>query len=91
MNEDAKNIVGNRSRRKPRRFRFYDRLLLSIIKSDTTKIPRVMSQLFTSVSMPRILSFLDEKSSIMQEIEIFSQLPIRLFLKHAWKNFFSAK
>jgi lycopene beta-cyclase len=91
MNEDAKNIVGNRSRRKPRRFKFYDRLLLSIIKSDTTKIPRVMSQLFASVTMPRILSFLDEKSSIIQEIKIFSQLPIRLFLKHAWKNFFSAK
>jgi lycopene beta-cyclase len=91
MNEDAKNIVGNRSRRKPRRFRFYDRLLLSIIKNDTAKIPRVMSQLFASVSMPHILNFLDEKSSLMQEIKIFSQLPIRLFLKHAWKNFFSTK
>ena len=91
MNEDAKNIVGNRNRRKPRRFRFYDRLLLSIIKSDTAKIPRVMSQLFASVSMPHILNFLDEKSSLMQEIKIFSQLPIRLFLKHAWKNFFSTK
>ena len=91
MNEDARQIVGGMSRKKPTRFRFYDRLLLSIIKNDTAKIPFVMSQLFKSVSMPRILAFLDEKSTLSQEINIFSQLPIRLFLKHAWKNFFSAK
>jgi len=77
--------------KKPTRFRFYDRLLLSIIKNDTAKIPFVMSQLFKSVSMPRILSFLDEKSTLSQEIKIFSQLPIRLFLIHAWKNLFSAQ
>ena len=91
MNEDARQIVGGMSRKKPTRFRFYDRLLLSIINNDTAKIPFVMSQLFKSVSMPRILAFLDEKSTLSQEIKIFSQLPIRLFLKHAWKNFFSAK
>jgi lycopene beta-cyclase len=91
MNEDARQIVGGMSRKKPTRFRFYDRLLLSIIKNDTAKIPFVMSQLFKSVSMPRILAFLDEKSTLSQEINIFCQLPIRLFLKHAWKNFFSAK
>ncbi len=91
MNEDARQIVGGMSRKKPMRFRFYDRLLLSIIKNDTAKIPFVMSQLFKSVSMPRILAFLDEKSTLSQEIKIFSQLPIRLFLKHAWKNLFSAQ
>ena len=91
MNEDAQQIVEGKSRKKAKRFRFYDRLLLSIIKNDTAKIPFVMSQLFKSVSMPRILAFLDEKSTLSQEIHIFIQLPIRLFLKHAWKNFFSAK
>ena len=91
MNQDAKNIVGNKSRRKPSRFRFYDRMLLSIIRSDTAKIPMVMSRLFGAVPMPQILTFLDEKSNLFQEVQIFCKLPIGLFLKHAWKHFISVK
>ena len=91
MNSDSKNIVEHKDRRKPKRFKFYDRLLISIIKHDTDKIPFVMSRLFASVPMNQILRFLDEKSNLFQEIKIFSQLPIRLFLTHAWKHLFSTK
>jgi lycopene beta-cyclase len=87
MNQDAKKIVSNKSRKRPWRFRFYDRLLISIIKTDTHKLPMVMGRLFNSISMPQILTFLDEKSTLIQEVKIFFKLPIRLFLKHLWKSF----
>jgi lycopene beta-cyclase len=91
MHQDAKNIVSNAPRKRPGRFRFYDRLLLSIIKTDTKKLPEVMNRLFHSVPMPQILQFLDEKSTFIQEVQIFARLPIRLFLTHLWKNFISIK
>ena len=87
MHQDAKNIVSNSNRKRPGRFRFYDRLLLSIIKTDTKQLPEVMRRLFNSVPMPQILMFLDEKSTLFQEIQIFCRLPIRLFLTHLWKSF----
>ena len=87
MHQDAKNIVSQVNRKKPGRFRFYDRLLLSIIKTDTKQVPEVMKRLFHSVPMPQILMFLDEKSTLFQEIQIFCRLPIRLFLTHLWKSF----
>lgn len=91
MHQDAKNIVSNTSRKRPKRFQFYDRLLLSIIKTDTQKLPEVMNRLFNSVPMPKILQFLDEKSTLIQEIQIFCGLPIRLFLTHLWKSFTRSK
>lgn len=91
MNQDAKNIVSNSIRKRPGRFRFYDRLLLSIIKTDTKKFPEVMKRLFNSVPMPQILTFLDEKSTLIQEIQIFYRLPIPLFLTHLWKSFTRSK
>ena len=91
MHEDAKNIVSNSIRKRPGRFRFYDRLLLSIIKTDTKHLPEVMKRLFNSVPMPQILMFLDEKSTLFQEIQIFCRLPIRLFLSHLWKSYTRSK
>ena len=91
MHQDAKNIVSNSIRKRPGRFRFYDRLLLSIIKTDTKQLPEVMKRLFHSVPMPQILMFLDEKSTLIQEIQIFFRLPIRLFLTHLWKSFTRSK
>ena len=91
MHQDAKNIVSNSVRKRPGRFRFYDHLLLSIIKTDTKQLPEVMKRLFRSVPMPQILMFLDEKSTLIQEIQIFCRLPIPLFLTHLWKSFTRSK
>jgi lycopene beta-cyclase len=91
MHQDSKNIVSGTSRNKPSRFRFYDRLLISIIKTDTKRVPEVMEYLFNSVPIPKILTFLDENSTIYQEISIFYKLPSRLFLMHLWKSFTRSK
>ncbi len=87
MNRDAKNILSNRNRASAIRFRFYDRILLHIIRHEIDQIPAVMSRLFRSASITQILLFLDEKSSIWQEIRMFAKLDIGLFLKHLYRSY----
>lgn len=67
------------------RFHFYDTLLLQIIRDQPEKISMIMNQLFVHNSFQHILSFLDEKTSIFEEISVFSTLPKRLFLKNVLK------
>ncbi len=67
------------------RFDFYDTLLLQIIQNKPEKVAVIMNQLFSKNSFNKILSFLDEKSRPLDEISLFSTLPIRLFLKQVLK------
>jgi lycopene beta-cyclase len=68
------------------RFRLYDILLLSILDESPDQSIRIFSALFKRNSADAILSFLDEKSGILQEMKIFSTLPKRPFLNALWKN-----
>lgn len=65
------------------RFDWYDSLLLHIIQYREEKAVLVFEQLFKRVKMPLILQFLDQKTSVWQEIQLFSKLPIFLFLRTA--------
>lgn len=67
------------------RFHFYDTLLLQIIQDQPEKVSFIMEQLFLNNSFQKILSFLDENTSFLQEISLFSTLPKRLFLKQVLK------
>ena len=67
------------------RFHFYDTLLLQIIRDQPEKISIIMNQLFVHNSFQKILSFLDENTSIFEELRLFSTLPKRLFLKNVLK------
>ena len=82
MHEDAKNRVLNLSNSTPKRFRFYDKMLLKIMQKEMIKIPAVMDRLFSRVQTPHILRFLDDKSSLVDDIKLLSQLDIPLFIKH---------
>lgn len=82
MHRDAKNKVMDQVFRPSARFAFYDSILLHMIKSENHVIPRVMDRLFQKTSFEKILRFLDEKTSLWEEVGIFSRLNIPLFLKH---------
>ena len=82
MHRDAKHRVMNQVSKRSSRFAFYDSILLHMIKSENHVIPKVMDQLFQKTFFERILRFLDEKTSIWEEISLFSRLNIPLFLKH---------
>jgi lycopene beta-cyclase len=67
------------------RFHFYDTLLLQIIQNQPEKVSVIMEQLFLKNSFQQILSFLDESTSLLQELSLFNTLPKRLFLKQVLK------
>jgi lycopene beta-cyclase len=82
MHEDAKYRAQNQLKVTPNRFRFYDKMLLKIMNNDMAKIPQVMDRLFSRVSSNRILRFLDDKSSLLEDIRLLSKLDIPLFISH---------
>ena len=63
-----------------RRFRIYDILLLQILINKPEKGKLIFEKLFKHQPIKRILKFLDEDTTLMEEIQIFSRLPIRLFM-----------
>ena len=81
--EIIRNLASSKNVEKqstPSRFRFYDALLLSIMLRKPQKVKEVMFTLFSKVSLPLILKFLDERTSVWEEVLIFSRLPKRIFL-----------
>jgi len=85
MQEDAKYRAQNRMKVTPNRFRFYDKMLLKIMNDDMAKIPQVMDRLFKRVPIHRILRFLDNKSSMKEDILLLSKLDVPLFITHLLK------
>jgi len=68
---------------RPKRFAFYDRLLLKIIETKPEKGKFIFTQLFNKVPTQKVLSFLNERSNLKSEVSIFYKLPIAVFLKGA--------
>lgn len=64
-----------------RRFRFYDALLLQMLSSTPHRGKAIFERLFSRQPATRILKFLDEKTSIWEELRIFSSLQVSWFLK----------
>jgi lycopene beta-cyclase len=64
-----------------RRFRFYDALLLHMLSSTPHRGKAIFERLFSRQPATRILKFLDEKTSIWEELRIFSRLQVSWFLK----------
>jgi lycopene beta-cyclase len=87
MVEDSKLLAASlmsattKRRMRHSRFQFYDRLLLSIIRQEPQKAVAIFEQLFKKSSIKSILKFLDENSTIAEELKIFARLPWWPFLK----------
>jgi lycopene beta-cyclase len=63
------------------RFKFYDRLLLQLLKYSPAKALHILMQFFRRVSYKHVLRFLDEDISLFQEALLFAKLPKKDFLK----------
>ena len=68
------------------RFKFYDTLLLYILEHNGVKAKSIFSHLFRRNNFKKILTFLDERTNIWNEIRIFSSLPIIPFLKALYQT-----
>ena len=63
------------------RFRFYDRLLLLILTKQPSQGKPIFEALFRKNEIKNVFQFLDEKTTLIQDIRIFLTLPIKPFLK----------
>ena len=88
ITKDCKNIVKAVAGDLPKdfergtngRFLFYDRLLLGILKKKPGMLQPIMYQLFKKQPFLRILRFLNEESTVWEEVKIFASLPWTPFL-----------
>jgi len=69
---------------KSKRFNFYDRLLLLILSRNPSQGKIIFEALFKKNKTKNILSFLDEKTNLFQDIRIFLSLPFKPFLLAVW-------
>lgn len=81
MKEGAVSTLHKNSTPKNSRFRFYDRLLLIILLNWPSQGKRIFTQLFNKHSIQTLFAFLDEKTTLVQEVKIFASLPIFPFIK----------
>ncbi len=70
------------------RFWFYDLLFLDVLHKENRIGSRLFSILFKKNDARKILKFLDEETSFLEEIKITTSLPKSRFLKALWKRVF---
>lgn len=68
------------------RFHFYDSILLRILKERKLPGKNIFTDLFQKNKPQRLLRFLDNESSLGEELKIISSLPTLPFLKAALKQ-----
>ncbi|HEY0045605.1 MAG TPA: lycopene cyclase family protein, partial [Flavobacterium sp.] len=71
------------------RHRFYDSVLLNILHNKTLSGDEVFMQLFRKNPPTKILKFLDNETSIAEDISIISSLPTLPFAKAAFRQLFT--
>jgi lycopene beta-cyclase len=72
--------------RRNKRFLFYDRVLLQVMANKKLSAAEVFSRLFAQNKIPAILEFLNEDSSLKNEIKLFWSLPSLSFLRAAFQK-----
>jgi lycopene beta-cyclase len=72
--------------RKPDRFNFYDRVLLDVLYNKRVTGKNIFTSLFKKNQPQQVLKFLDNESSITEELKIIATLPTFPFLKAALKQ-----
>ena len=70
----------------PKRFRFYDNTLLHILYNNKLQGKRIFTNLFQKNKPQSVLRFLDNETTLKEELKIISSLPTWPFLKAALKQ-----
>ena len=71
----------------PNRFIFYDKVLLDVLENKIVTGKEIFTTLFKKNKPQQVLKFLDNESSLTEELKIISTLPTLPFLKSAIKQF----
>ncbi len=62
------------------KFKFYDRLLLQILKNQPDKGKNIFQTLFQKNKAVEVLHFIEEKTNLQQDLKILFSLPIKPFI-----------
>jgi lycopene beta-cyclase len=65
----------------PKRFNFYDSVLLKVLKDGAVPGKDIFTDLFKKNSVDKVFKFLDNETSLAEEMKIISTLPTLPFLK----------
>lgn len=69
------------------RFQVYDKILLGVLGQDGNLGAEIFYRLFSRNPENRVFAFLDEDSSLLDEIRIFMTLPLRPFLQQLFLQY----
>ncbi|TAD97339.1 MAG: Lycopene cyclase [Bacteroidetes bacterium] len=73
------------------RFRIFDALILNIMHRKGEIIADIFIQLFQKNPIERVLRFLDNKTSLLEDFKIMYSVPAMPFLKSIWNIFLTGK
>jgi lycopene beta-cyclase len=73
--------------RAPKRFTFYDKVLLDVLQNKRAGGKEIFTTLFKKNKLSQVLKFLDNESSVGEELKIIASLPTLPFLKAAINQF----
>lgn len=71
-----------------KRFKFYDTTLLNILHNKTLPGDRIFADMFQKNPIDRVLRFLDNESTLEDEINLMATLPKGVFMKAAFQEIF---
>lgn len=69
------------------RFGYYDRLLLQLLRDRPAQGSKIFTQLFQKNAAIKVFKFLDERTTVSEDLSILGSLPIGLFVSAAFKDF----
>jgi lycopene beta-cyclase len=72
-----------------KRFRLYDDTLLNILYSRKSYSSVIFSGLFKKNKPQQVLKFLDNETTLAEELKIMNTVPKAVFLPAAWQQLFS--
>ena len=68
------------------RFKFYDKLFLKILAYDNTKGPEIFAEMYENTEPELLLKFMDEETSLFEEIKFIKALTPWPFLKALFRK-----
>ncbi len=73
------------------KYRYYDQVLLDVMSSNKIPADRLFTKLFKNNKISRLLTFLNEESSFLQDLSVMLSVPTSVFLPVALKKWKSRK
>ncbi|HEX8462870.1 MAG TPA: lycopene cyclase family protein [Segetibacter sp.] len=79
--KDDESIAG-------KRFQMYDSIFLNVLQNNRLPGDLIFSELFKKNPTERVLRFLDNESTLEEEINLVATLPTKEFMKAGWQEIF---